>query len=94
MPRKAAAKPRARKPRAKAVVLPIPVPVHTGSGLYQSGSGFLSNMLPGPLGGLARMVGLGRRRPRKQRGGNVWKDTGKDVGMYALSKLQNALGSL
>ncbi len=37
----------------------------TGSALYQSGNGFISTLLPGPLGSMAKMMGLGRR----QRGG-------------------------
>jgi hypothetical protein len=39
-----------------------------GGALYQSGNGILASILPGPLGAIAGMVGLGQRR-RRIRGG-------------------------
>lgn len=44
----------------------------SGSALRQSGNGFISSMLPGPMGALAKMVGLGRR-PQRGRG-QAWQN--------------------
>ncbi len=40
-----------------------------GGALYQSGNGILASILPGPLGAIAGMVGLGQRRRRIRGGG-------------------------
>ena len=49
----------------------------TGGAYNMTGNGFLSNFLPGPLGKMAEMVGMGKRKRNVRRKRRVQSGRGK-----------------